>query len=64
MQIRVAEFIGESKKGWEDAVKCAIQEASSNYNNITGVEVYNWTADCQNGQIIEYKANINIAYTE
>lgn len=64
MQVKVAEFVGESKKGWQDAIENAVSEASKNHSNITGVEVYNWTADCQNNKIMEYKANIKIAYTE
>ena len=60
MQVKIAEFVGESHKDWQDAVKNAVAEASKNHSNITGVEVYN----CQNNQIIEYKANIKIAYTE
>jgi flavin-binding protein dodecin len=56
--------VGESKKDWQDAVKNAVKEASRDLGNITGVEVYNWTANCQEDQIVEYKANIKIAYTE
>lgn len=63
MQIKVAEIVGESKKDWDDAVRIAVREASRDLGNITGVEVYNWTADCQNDQIIEYKATVKIAYT-
>ena len=64
MQVKVAEIVGESKKDWQDAVRSAVKEASRDFSNITGVEVYNWTADCQDDQIVEYKANIKIAYTE
>lgn len=64
MQIRVAEFVGESKKDWQDAVNSAVAEASKTLKNITGVEVYNFTANCSGNQVIEYKANIGIAYTE
>ena len=64
MQIKVAECIGESKTDWQDAVRNAVQEASRSFNNITGVEVYNWTANCQNSKIVEYKANVKVAYTE
>lgn len=63
MQIKVAEIVGESKKDWDDAVRTAVRDASRDLGNITGVEVYNWTADCQNDQIIEYKATVKIAYT-
>ena len=64
MQIKVAEIVGESKKDWQDAIKNAVKEASRDLGNITGVEVYNWTANCQEDQITEYKANITIAYTD
>lgn len=64
MQIKVAELVGESKKSWQHAIENAVGEASKSMHNITGVEVYNWTADCQDNKIIEYKANIKIAYTE
>lgn len=64
MQVRVAEYVGESKKDWQDAVTTAVAEASKTLKNITGVEVYNFTADCVDNKVIEYKANIGIAYTE
>jgi flavin-binding protein dodecin len=60
----VAEFVGESNRGWQDAIENAVSEASRTLRNITGVEVYNWTADCQDNKIIEYKANIKIAYLD
>jgi len=64
VQVKVAEFVGESEKSWQNAVENAVSEASRTLNNITGVEVYNLTADCQDNRIVEYKANIKIAYLE
>lgn len=64
MQIRVAEFVGESHKDWQDAVTMAVTDASKNFSNITGVEVYNWTASVKANKIVDYKANVKIAYTE
>lgn len=64
MQIRVAEFVGESHKDWQDAVNNAIYDASKTLTSISGVEVYNWTASVQGNKIVDYKANIKIAYTE
>jgi dodecin len=64
LQIRVAEFVGESHKDWQDAINCAIMDASKTYKNISGVEVQNWTASVQGNKIVDYKANIKIAYTE
>jgi len=64
LQIRVAEFVGESHKDWQDAVNSAIVDASKTFTNISGVEVQNWTASVQGNKIVDYKANIKIAYTE
>ncbi|MDD3895182.1 MAG: dodecin family protein [Syntrophomonadaceae bacterium] len=64
MQVKVAEFVGESNRGWQEAIENAVTEASRSLRNISGVEVYNWTANCQDSKIIEYKANIKIAYLE
>ncbi len=59
---KVVELVGESKVGWEDAVKNAVEDASKTVENMSGVEVYNWTANIDNGKIVEYKANIKVAY--
>lgn len=64
MQVKVAELVGESREGWQNAVENAVAEASKTLGNITGVEVYNMTADCRENKILEYKANIKIAYLE
>lgn len=60
--VKVLELVGESQTGWEDAVKNAVQEAARTVRNITGVEVCNMTANVQNGQIAEYKANVKVAF--
>ena len=64
MQVKMAEFVGESNRGWQDAIENAVTEASRSLRNISGVEVYNWTANCQDNRIVEYKANIKIAYVD
>jgi flavin-binding protein dodecin len=64
MQVKVIELIGESNESWNDAVKQAVREASSTIPNITGVEVYNLTAGVSDGRLVEYKANVKVAYTD
>ncbi|MGI6648404.1 MAG: dodecin domain-containing protein [Syntrophomonadaceae bacterium] len=64
MFVKVAELVGESPHSWNDAVQSAIREASRSIRNISGVEVYNLTANVDGGKIVEYKANVKIAYTE
>lgn len=60
--VKVIELVGESRSGWEDAVKNALHDASKSVDNITGVEVYNMTANVDNGKISEYKVNVKVAF--
>jgi hypothetical protein len=62
--VKVLELVGESREDWQDAVQSAVREASRTVKNISGVEVANWTAQVQSGQIVEYKANVKVAFTE
>ena len=64
MFVKVMELVGESHSNWRDAVQNAVKEASKSANNITGVEVYNLTANVDNGQMVEYKANVKVAYKD
>ncbi len=60
--VNVIELVGTSEKSWDDAVKTAIQEAQRTVRNISGVEVKNWTADVRDGRLVDYKANIHLAF--
>lgn len=62
MTVKVVELVGESKSGWQEAVQNAVKDASKTIRNITGVEVLNNTANVKDGNIVEYKANIKIAF--
>ncbi|MCL6561645.1 MAG: dodecin family protein [Firmicutes bacterium] len=59
---KVIELVGESTNSWQDAVNSAVREAAKTVDNITGVEVTNWTASVQNGQITEYKVDVKLAF--
>ncbi|MGE5560064.1 MAG: dodecin family protein [Chloroflexota bacterium] len=60
--VKVLELVGESKRDFTDAVQNAVSEASKTVDQITGVEVYNLTANVENGRIVEYKANVKVAF--
>ena len=60
--VKVIEVVGESQKNWTDAVQNAVREACQTLRGITGVVIYNLTANVQNGQIVEYKANVKLAF--
>ncbi|ACB85234.1 dodecin family protein [Natranaerobius thermophilus] len=60
--VKVVELVGESTESWEQAIENAVHEASKTIDNIAGVEVYNMTADVDNGRLVEYKANVKVAF--
>ncbi len=60
--VKVLELVGESKNSWQEAATNAVAEAARTVDHITGVEVVNWTAGVDNGQIRDYKANIKVAF--
>jgi len=62
MHIKVTEMVGESNTGWKDAVQSAVSEASKSLSEIVGVEVVNFTANVENGRVVEYKANLKVAH--
>ncbi|HHX75222.1 MAG TPA: dodecin domain-containing protein [Firmicutes bacterium] len=60
--VKVVELVGESQAGWEDAVKNAVADAAKTIDNITGVHVENLTANVRDGDVVEYKANVKVAF--
>ena len=61
--IKVIELIGSSTNSWEDAVQNAITEAGKTIKGIKGVHVKRCTAKIENNEIIEYNADVKIAFT-
>ena len=60
--VDVIELVGESKVGFEDAVKSAVDEAKKTVHNITGVHVEGFSAVVKNDQIVAYRANVMVAF--
>lgn len=60
--IKVVEIIGISKKGFDDAVVQAVKKASLSIKGITGVEVIKHSAKVEAGKIVQYKANVKLAF--
>ena len=60
--VKVLELVGESQQSWQDAANQAVMEAAKTVDNITGVEVSNWTAHVNDGRISNYKANVRLAF--
>jgi len=59
---KIVELIGSSPDGWEEATANAIEGASHSIRNITGVDVVRFTAKVKNNRIVEYRADVKIAF--
>ena len=62
MQLKLLKLLSESKNSWQEAVENAVCDANKTIRNITGIEILNNTAKVENGKIVEYKADVNIAF--
>ncbi|MFW9956619.1 MAG: dodecin family protein [Candidatus Odinarchaeota archaeon] len=60
--VKVIELIGSSTESWETAAQNAINVASKSVRGITGIDVIHFTAKVKDGKIIEYKANLKVAF--
>jgi flavin-binding protein dodecin len=60
--VKIIELIGSSPKGWEEAVENAVKEASKTVKNIKGVHVKRCTAKVEDNKIVEYRADVKIAF--
>ena len=60
----ITELVGSSDKGWQEAVKVALDEATKTIRGITGLEIISKTAtvDPNTGKITQYKTTIKIAF--
>ncbi|MEP6802831.1 MAG: dodecin family protein [Acidobacteriota bacterium] len=59
---KVIEVVASSRESWEAAVRTAVREASRSVRGITGVDVQNWTARVEGGELVDYKVNVKIAF--
>ena len=59
---KIIELVASSKTSWEDAVRAGLEEAGRTVRGIRGVDVQDWTAKVENNKIVEYKANLKIAF--
>jgi hypothetical protein len=60
--VKIIKVLGTSQESWEDAAKEAVREASRTIDDIHGVEVEDWTADVEDGELTNYKATVEVAF--
>lgn len=59
---KVVELIGSSPNSWEEATENAVEAAALTVRNITGVDLRRCTAKVRNNKIVEYRADVKIAF--
>jgi len=60
--VKILELIGSSPDGWNEAVQNAVTEAAKTVKNIKGIHVKRCTAKVEDNKIVEYNANVKIAF--
>ena len=60
--VRVAEMVGISTEGWEDAAQRVVARASQTIRHITGLDLIRATAVVRDGKITEYHVTAKVAF--
>lgn len=60
--VKVIEVIGASDKDWNDAIQTALDQAAKTVENIVGIDILGMSGKVENNKIVEYKANVKIAF--
>ncbi len=58
----VIELVGSSSKGWEEAVKNAVETASAALTNLRIAEVTELDTKLAEGKIVEYRAKVRLSF--
>lgn len=59
---KVVELVGASTEDFSQAVENALMDARETTRGITGAEVQSLSVNCEDGEIVEYKADVKIAF--
>jgi len=60
--VKIIEIIGESQVGWEDAARVGFNKAAETLENITGIEVTAMTAKATDGELVQYRTTLKVAF--
>jgi hypothetical protein len=60
--VKIIELIGSSPISWSEAAQNAVTDAAKTVRNIKGVHVKRCTAKVKDNKIVEYSANVKIAF--
>lgn len=59
---KVIEVLAQSEKGWEDAARTAVTEASETVQGIKSVYIKEMLGVVENGKIVAYRVNAKITF--
>ncbi len=60
---KVIELVGSSPTSFDEAVRNAVEDAAKTLKGITGVDVLGMTAKVQGDRLIEFRANVKVAFS-
>ena len=60
--IIIREMVGTSPSSWSDAARQAVATAARTVRNIRTIEVVKSTAEVREGEIVEYRVELKIAF--
>lgn len=60
--VKIVKILGTSEESWQDAAEEAHRKASETIQDIRGIEVEDWTAKVEDGEIVEYHTTCEIAF--
>ena len=60
--VKIIKVLGTSEESFHDATQQAVREASETIEDIQGVEVEDQTASVEDGEIVQYKTTVEVAF--
>ncbi len=60
--IKVIELICSSKKNFDEAIKEGFERAKKTVRNITGIDIVGQNMVVENGEIVEYRVVMKVAF--
>jgi hypothetical protein len=60
--VKIIKVLGTSTESWEEAAREAVRQAAESVDGVRGIEIEDWTASVEDGEITEYKATVEIAF--
>ena len=60
--VKVIEVIASSDKGFSDATRKAVEEASKTVKNIKSIYIKEMKASVENNQVVSYAVNAKISF--